>query len=240
MSWLSGARCLSAIWKHSGDKDIQRWFPRTFLFRFNLAGAKYQLFWETHVGKVHVVKLAGWESFHFRHFPSDFRVGLAGSFSPLLWCFWCLPPHRGCGCFLQLSFLGRFLHLKQKKKKKKWVKHHISQFWERVRNITDLQFRVLTGCCYGNQLWNFFILILRLLFLLYICRFLLDFLFGLSCLKTQLLSDILLSYLKMQISTLRKEHRHPGFVSSQMCFSHLSALEKLSLIKASVALLITF
>lgn len=136
MSWLSGARCLSAIWKHSGDKDIQRWFPRTFLFRFNLAGAKYQLFWETHVGKVHVVKLAGWESFHFRHFPSDFRVSLAGSFSPLVWCFWRLLPHRGCGCFLQLSFLGRFLHLKQKKRKKKSGSNTIFLNFESVLGIS--------------------------------------------------------------------------------------------------------
>lgn len=119
MAWLSGARCRSAGWKHSGDKDIQRWFPRPFIFRFNLAAGKYQLFWETHVGKVHVLKLAGWQSFHFRHFSSDFRVGLAGSFSPFVGCFWHLLPHRGGGCFLQLSFLGRFLRLKNKTKKKK-------------------------------------------------------------------------------------------------------------------------
>lgn len=109
--------------------------------------------------------------------------------------------------------------------------------WECIRNITDLQFRLLTGCCYRNQLWNFFIFILCLLFLLYICRFLLYVLCSLSCLKTQLLSDIL-SYSMMETSTCGEERRYPGFLSSQMSFSHISALEKFSIIQFSVTPLI--
>lgn len=62
-------------------------------------------------------KLATWKSFHFRHFPSDFRVGLAGFFSPFVGCFQHLLPHRGSGCFLQLPFLGRFLQQRLKQKK---------------------------------------------------------------------------------------------------------------------------
>lgn len=90
---------------------------------------KYQLFWETHVGKAHVVKLAGRGSLHFRHVSSDFRVGLAGFFSLFAWCFGHLLPHRGLRCFLQLPFLGGFLqkYLIQTKTKNKWVKYHPSQ-----------------------------------------------------------------------------------------------------------------
>lgn len=38
----------------------------------------------------------------------------------------------------------------------------------------------------------------------------------------------------METSTCSKERRYPGFLSSQMCFSHISALEKFSIIKSSV------
>lgn len=42
----------------------------------------------------------------------------------------------------------------------------------------------------------------------------------------------------METSTCSKERRYPGFLSSQMCFSHISALEKFSIIKSSVTPLI--
>lgn len=44
----------------------------------------------------------------------------------------------------------------------------------------------------------------------------------------------------METSTCSKERRYPGFLSSQMCFSHISALEKFSIIKSSVTPLIHF
>lgn len=60
----------------------------------------------------------GGESFHFRHFSSDFGVHLVGFFSQYVCCFGRLLPHWGSGGFLQWLLLGRFLEKCYKRKKK--------------------------------------------------------------------------------------------------------------------------
>lgn len=102
------------------------WFPRRVLLRFNLPGGTQA---KTSAVLRGVWEASAWgESFHFRHFSSDFSVGLAGLFSLSVGCFRRLLPHRGPGGFLQLPFLGRFLRFKKQKeeKKKRWVKQQIS------------------------------------------------------------------------------------------------------------------
>lgn len=118
-----------------------------------------------------------WESFHFRHFSFYFGVHLSRLLDQFAWCFFPLLRCSRFGCFLQLLLFGWLLQERSATKvcsqclNSSTMSVEIFKISQKYSNLaavssTDLQFRLFARCCYGNQLWDFFLL---RLFLLSLC-----------------------------------------------------------------------